>query len=124
MRLHHVQVSCPPGGEEIARRFWVDGMGLVEVTKPAALASRGGVWFRASDGAEIHVGVEADFRPATKAHPALVVDDRATLAAIADRLESLGFSPDQRERRTFEGHLRFHVADGHGNRVEVLAPAG
>ena len=35
MRLHHVQVSCPPGGEDAARGFWVDALGLVEVSQAA-----------------------------------------------------------------------------------------
>ena len=125
MRLHHVQVACPPGGEDAARRFYADGLGLREVDKPAELAARGGAWFRAFDGsgvvtAEIHVGVEDPFVPARKAHPALLVDD---LEAVAGRLRSLGFEVDESQRTTFPGHLRFHTFDGHGNRVEVLQRA-
>ena len=76
MRLHHVQVACPRGGEDAARRFYGDGLGLTEVAKPEALAGRGGVWFRSYDAeggtvAELHVGVEEPFAPARKAHPAL-----------------------------------------------------
>jgi catechol 2,3-dioxygenase-like lactoylglutathione lyase family enzyme len=131
MRLHHVQVACPPGGEDAARRFYADGLGLAEVAKPPALAGRGGCWFRSlvRDGsggvvvaAEIHVGVEEPFSPARKAHPALVVDDAEELDALSDRLEALGFDVDRTERETFDGHLRFHTVDGAGNRVEVLAP--
>jgi len=117
MRLHHVQVSCPPGGEDAARRFYADGLGLVEVDKPAALATRGGCWFRGGD-VELHVGVEESFAPARKAHPALLVDD---LDATAVRLGELGFEVDRREETTFPGYRRFHTADGNGNRVEVLA---
>ena len=122
MRLHHVQVACPRGGEADARRFWVDGLGMTEVDKPAALAGRGGCWFRAHDAsgevtAELHVGVEEPFTPARKAHPAFVVDD---LATVATRLHSLGFEVDDSQRDTFPGHLRFHTFDAHGNRVEVL----
>ncbi|MFC7492693.1 MULTISPECIES: VOC family protein [unclassified Nocardioides] len=120
MRLHHVQVACPRGGEDAARRFYADGLGLAEVPKPADLAGRGGAWFR-RDGVEIHVGVEDPFAPARKAHPALVVDDVATLEAMAERLTGLGFEVDWRERRTFAGYERFHTFDAHGNRVEVLA---
>ena len=121
--LHHVQVACPPGGEEAARRFYVDGLGLTEVEKPAALRGRGGVWFRSYDRAgdvtaELHVGVEETFVPARKAHPAFLVDD---LDAAVARLRAAGFEADERERTTFEGYLRFHAADPHGNRVEVLA---
>ena len=50
MRLHHVQVACPPGGEDAARRFYADGLGMTEVDKPADLVARGGCWFRAYDG--------------------------------------------------------------------------
>jgi catechol 2,3-dioxygenase-like lactoylglutathione lyase family enzyme len=127
MRLHHVQVACPAGGEEEARRFYADGLGMVEVAKPAALAARGGCWFRVYDengavAAEIHVGVEDPFRPARKAHPALVVDDVAALDRLAERLRSAGHEVDTSERESFGGHLRFHAFDLHGNRVEVLAP--
>ena len=122
MRLHHVQVACPAGGEGAARRFYADGLGLTEVEKPVALRGRGGVWFRAYDAdglltAEVHVGVEEPFAPARKAHPAFLVEDREV---VADRLRLAGFEPDDRERETFEGYLRFHAFDPHGNRVEVL----
>ena len=125
MRLHHVQVACPPGGEAAARRFYSDALGLTEVDKPADLAARGGCWFRAYDGsgavtAELHVGVEDPFAPARKAHPAFVVDD---LDAVATRLRAGGFEVDEDQRTTFPGHLRLHAFDAHGNRVEVLQPA-
>ena len=91
MRLHHVQVACPPGGEDGARRFYGDGLGLTEVEKPEDLRARGGCWFRAyGDGgavlAEIHVGVEDPFVPARKAHPALLLADVAELEATGARL--------------------------------------
>jgi len=127
MRLHHVQVACPPGGEAAARRFYADGLGMTEVEKPAALAGRGGAWFRSYDAAgavtaEIHIGVEDPFTPARKAHPALVLATVADLEATAARLDALGFDADWRERRTFPGYQRFHVYDGAGNRVELLSP--
>ena len=127
MRFHHVQVSCPPGGDDEARRFYADGLGLTEVAKPPALAARGGCWFRAYDGngavvAEIHVGVERPFAPARKAHPALLVDDVATLDLLAARLRAADHPVDEAERDSFAGHRRFHTTDPHGNRVEVLAP--
>ena len=120
--LHHLQVACPPGGEDGARGFYAGCLGLTEVDKPAALQERGGVWFRGYDArgavaAEIHVGVEKPFAPARKAHPAFVVED---LDAIIDALVAAGFGVDQRERDTFSGYRRVHTHDAAGNRVEVL----
>ena len=122
MRLHHVQVACPPGGEDAARAFYGAALGLTEVPKPEPLRGRGGAWFRAYDEAgnvtaEIHVGVEDPFAPARKAHPALVVDD---LDAVVGRIVAGGFAVDDSERDSFPGHRRVHVADGAGNRVELL----
>lgn len=129
MRLHHVQVAMPRGQEETARRFYAEAVGLTEVEKPADLAARGGCWFRAlgpdgSAAAEIHVGVEDPFVPARKAHPALVLDSEAELEAMAARIQDAGFPLSWEERESFEGYLRFHAADGFGNRLEVLTPLG
>lgn len=126
MRLHHVQVACPPGGEDAARRFYADGLALTEVPKPETLAGRGGCWFRSHDvdgavTAEIHVGVEDPFAPARKAHPALALDSVSALELTADRLQAAGFDVDWRERHTFDGYERCHTFDGAGNRVELLA---
>ena len=123
MRLHHVQVACPPGGEDAARRFYSDALGLTEVEKPVALRGRGGAWFRGYDdsgtvSAEIHVGVEEPFAPARKAHPALLVDD---LDATAERLRAAGFEVDDSQRDTFPPYQRLDTRDPHGNRVELLA---
>jgi catechol 2,3-dioxygenase-like lactoylglutathione lyase family enzyme len=126
MRLHHVQVACPPGAEDDARRFYRDGLGMSEVEKPDDLRGRGGAWFRAFDSrgevtAEIHIGVEEPFAPARKAHPAILLDSVAELEVVAARLRALGFDVDWSQRRTFPGHDRLHTFDAHGNRVEVLA---
>ena len=127
MRLHHVQVACPAGGEDAARRFYAEGLGLTEVDKPAELAGRGGAWFRSYDAdgevvAELHVGVDEPFAAARKAHPAFVVSDAAELDAVATRLGALGYDVDERERHSFPGYERFHVFDAAGNRVEMLSP--
>lgn len=115
MRLDHVQVSCPPGGEEVARAFYRDALGMAELEKPPLLAARGGCWFK--DGtAEVHVGVEENFSPALKAHPALAVDD---LDALAETLLGKGY-PVKWDNDTIPGRRRFHTADGHGNRVEIV----
>ena len=117
MRLHHVQVSCPAGGEHAARRFYRELLGLPEVGKPPALAVRGGCWFRGPD-VEVHVGVEEPLRPARKAHPAFVVR-REELDALADRLVAAGHPVDWDD--DLPGYRRFYTADGSGNRVELLA---
>ena len=126
MRLHHVQVACPPGGEDDARRFYGEGLGLTEVPKPAVLAGRGGAWFRSYDAegavvAELHVGVEDPFAPARKAHPAFLLGTVLEVEAVAARLVALGFVVDLAERHTFPGFQRFHAHDPAGNRVEVLS---
>ena len=128
MRLHHVQVACAPGTEDAARRFYADGLGLTEVEKPEDLRAKGGAWFRAYDAegtvsAEIHVGVEDPFVPAQKAHPALQSGSVRELEDVAARLEELGFTVDWSQRHNFPGNERCHTVDGHGNRVELLAPA-
>jgi catechol 2,3-dioxygenase-like lactoylglutathione lyase family enzyme len=116
MRLHHVQVCCPAGGEDAARWFYAEGLGIPEVEKPPVLAARGGCWFR-GDSVEVHIGVEKDFRPATKGHPAFVVEDIDELAVrLAERDFPVSWDDE------FPGYRRFYTADGNGNRVEVLAP--
>lgn len=112
--LHHVQVSCPAGGENAARRFYGAALGIPEVEKPPVLAARGGCWFR-SDRVEVHVGVEEDFAAARKAHPAFLVDD---IDATAVRVEGTGFPVTWDD--DFPGYRRFYTADGNGNRVEIL----
>lgn len=116
VRLHHVQLSCPPGGESAARRFYAGALGLTEVSKPTVLAARGGVWFRDPD-VEVHVGVEADFAPARKAHPAFAVID---IDGVAQRVGAAGFPVAW--DGDLPGHRRFYTEDGAGNRMEILQP--
>jgi catechol 2,3-dioxygenase-like lactoylglutathione lyase family enzyme len=106
MQLDHVQVAAPPGCEEDARAFYGGVLGLREVDKPDALRARGGVWFE-----QLHVGVEQDFRPARKAHPAFAVDDLDALAARIGEVEWDDAVP---------GVRRFYVSDPFGNRLEFV----
>ena len=112
--IEHVQLAMPPGGEPTACEFYAGLLGLPERTKPPALAARGGCWFEAP-GVKVHVGVEADFRPAQKAHPALLVDDLAALqtALAAAGVESV---PDE----PADGRKRCFVSDPFGNRIELI----
>ena len=118
--IHHVQVACPEGGEAAERAFYGDALGWVELEKPPILQRRGGCWFRVPgrggpDG-ELHVGVEDDFRPALKAHPAIVVDVDATAA----KLQAGGYPVDWADETEIPGRRRFHSRDGVGNRIEFL----
>lgn len=113
--LDHVQLALPAGGEEAARAFYSDLLGLGEVEKPEPLKSRGGVWFAGPDFG-LHLGVETPFAPAKKAHPAFRVEGPETLAS---RFEVAGVEvlwdtalPEVR---------RFYASDPFGNRLEFLA---
>ncbi|MFI5484323.1 MULTISPECIES: VOC family protein [Micromonospora] len=117
--IHHVQLACPRGSEDASRSFYVGVLGLTEKPKPPVLAARGGCWFT-GHGAELHLGVEDDFRPARKAHPALLWPD---LDALADRLTAAGH-PVTWGDDELPGMRRFHTEDVHGNRLEFLAPLG
>jgi len=112
--LDHVQLAMPPGGEDEARAFYVGVLGLVEQPKPPLLAARGGCWF--GDGpVKLHLGVEQDFRPARKAHPALVVDDLR--AFVAERGLDVRWSDE------IPGTVRCHLDDPFGNRIELVEDA-
>jgi catechol 2,3-dioxygenase-like lactoylglutathione lyase family enzyme len=114
--IHHVQLACPPGSEDVLRAFYHGVLGLDEIPKPPALAPRGGCWFRGS-GIELHLGVEQDFHPARRAHPGLLVHG---LGEWANRLRAAGFAvrPDD----GFPGMRRFYTEDAVGNRLEFLEP--
>jgi catechol 2,3-dioxygenase-like lactoylglutathione lyase family enzyme len=111
-----VQVAAPAGGEDAARRFYGGLLGLAELEKPEALRGRGGVWF-ACGTHQLHVGVEPDFSPATKAHPALLVD-LSDLEQLAERLREAGV--EVRWDEAIPNVRRFYVADPWGSRIELI----
>jgi Predicted dioxygenase of extradiol dioxygenase family len=112
--IDHVQLSMPVGGEDEARAFYGGVLGVREVSKPKALAGRGGAWF-AGRSVAIHLGVEADFRPASKAHPAFLVDD---LAIVRERLTQAGVAIDEDDSGL--PVRRCYVHDPFGNRIELV----
>ena len=112
--LDHVQLAMPAGREDEAEAFYAGLLGLERRAKPEPLAARGGCWF-ANRALQLHLGVDPDFRPATKAHPALVVDDLAALVAVLERA-GVAFRPDHE----LPGISRGYVDDPFGNRIELL----
>jgi catechol 2,3-dioxygenase-like lactoylglutathione lyase family enzyme len=114
VRIDHVQLAMPAGGEAAARKFYGELLGIPEREKPQPFAARGGVWFERGE-LKLHLGIEADFRPAKKAHPALCVEG---LAALIARVRAAGVTATEDE--PFEGHARAYVEDPFGNRIELI----
>lgn len=112
--LDHVQLAIPQGSEGQCRAFYVALLGMTELEKPPVLAARGGLWL-GSGAAEIHLGVEQEFRPARKAHPALLVAD---LDGLAQRLGDAGHTVTWDE--TLPATRRFFTNDPLGNRLEFI----
>jgi catechol 2,3-dioxygenase-like lactoylglutathione lyase family enzyme len=113
--IDHVQIAIPVGGEERARPFYRDLLGLTEVPKPADMAGRGGAWFVAGS-VNVHLGVEKEFRANDKAHVAFLVADPIGLAETARKA---GFTV--KDDDTLPGCVRAFLYDPFGNRIEVLA---
>ncbi|SFS20981.1 VOC family protein [Yoonia litorea] len=113
--LDHIQMALPAGAEEVMRKFYCESLGMREVAKPEPLRGRGGFWAVAGT-AQVHFGVDPDFHPAKKAHPAFIIDD---LNALAERLKVHGHPV------TWDTSLptvtRCFTADPVGNRIELIA---
>ena len=114
--IEHVQLAMPLGREE-ARAFYAGLLGMAEVAKPAHLTARGGVWFEAGE-VKVHLGVEEDFRPARKAHPAFVVAD---LEELVERLREAGH--EVAKDQPLAGWQQVYTADPFGNRIELMEHA-
>lgn len=115
-RIDHVQLAMPAGREADAIAFYERVLGIPHVPKPDHLAVRGGCWFERG-ALKVHLGVDADFRPARKAHPALIVDD---VRGLADAVAAAGGEVIDDE--PLEGYDRVYVHDPFGNRIELLQP--
>jgi len=115
LAIDHVQLAMPAGQEEKARDFYVGILGFIEIPKPPQLAARGGAWFQ-TRSVQLHLGVEADFRPARKAHPAFLVDD---LDSLISRVQEDGYEIDT-SQPPLDGYQRAHIFDPFGNRIELM----
>ena len=114
LHLDHIQLAMPEGGEAAARRFYGVLLGLAEIEKPDNLKKRGGCWFE-KGAIKVHLGVEQDFRPARKAHPAFLASDLKSLVA---HLEQAGVTA--RRDEPLPGYDRVYVDDPFGNRIELM----
>jgi catechol 2,3-dioxygenase-like lactoylglutathione lyase family enzyme len=114
--LDHVQLAMPAGREDDARRFYSGLLGLPEIVKPPELAKRGGAWFE-NGSVKIHLGVDADFHPARKAHPGILIDG---LRELVTRLRDAGHTVT--DDQPLPGYDRVYVHDPFGNRLELLEP--
>lgn len=112
--IDHVQIAIPMGGEEQGRAFFGNLLELTELRKPMDMAARGGCWF-VTGSHQIHLGIEADFRAAKKAHVALGTD---TLDALRARLEGAGYKTENDS--DVDGRRRFFTHDPFGNRIEFM----
>ena len=117
--IDHVQLAIPGGGEALARQFYGDLLGLTEIPKPPNLAARGGAWFQCGS-LQLHLGVESEFRPAKKAHPALLVRDLTNLLKV---LTAAGCEVTY-DSEPVQGCDRAFTSDPFGNRVELVEPRG
>lgn len=115
LSIDHVQLTMPVGGEAKARSFYIEQLGFAEILKPPELAKRGGAWFQ-SGNVQLHLGVEAEFRAARKAHPAFLVEDLDSLIAS---LQTAGYETDT-SQPPFDGYKRAHIFDPFGNRIELM----
>ncbi|MEK4005212.1 VOC family protein [Paenibacillus sp. FSL H3-0333] len=114
--LDHVQLAAPEGCEAEARKFFNGLLGWAEIPKPELLQKRGGVWFQCGTH-QVHIGVQRDFVPATKAHPAFHVQH---LNELREHLLQNDIQVTDDEARADEGVKRFYINDPFGNRLEFL----
>jgi catechol 2,3-dioxygenase-like lactoylglutathione lyase family enzyme len=112
--IDHIQIAAPQGCETAARDFYGVLLGLRELEKPEPLRARGGCWFECGPQ-QLHIGVEGDFRPAKKAHPAFVVSNFDDL-----RQALLAHGVKVTDDTSIPGIRRFHAEDPWGNRLEFL----
>lgn len=115
--IDHVQVAIPPGADDAARAFYGGVLGLPEIPKPAPLNASGGVWF-VTGATQLHIGGQAGFVPAKKAHPAFIVEDFDGYCALLRTHQVL-----VRDEAPVAGRRRAGIEDPFGNRIELIEAA-
>jgi catechol 2,3-dioxygenase-like lactoylglutathione lyase family enzyme len=120
-RLQHTSVPMPPGGDDRARAFYGDVLGMREIQKPEGLAAMTVVWFAANDdGDEVHVFKEEQLGPNSAAqHLCLEVDD---IEAYKTRLREHGY--EVRVPETIYNRPRLFVRDPFDNLIELVEIRG
>lgn len=116
MTIHgiaHIQLAIPRGGEDEARRFYSELLGLRELPKPESLLDRGGIWFQCGMQ-EVHCGIEDPVAPSRR-HPAFLVTGLRDLRSL---LEAAGI--ETQDERQLPGYTRFYATDPFGNRLEFM----
>lgn len=114
--IDHIQLAAPEGCEDEARNFFAKLLGWTEIPKPENLRKRGGVWFQCGIH-QVHIGVQKDFVPATKAHPAFQVSQ---LDELQRYLMNLNIQTIPDDVRDDEGVKRCYLNDPFGNRLEFI----
>ena len=114
LNIDHVQIAIPIASEDRARAFYSGVLGFTEVDKPPQMSVRKSIWFIAGT-VNLHLGIEPDFTPAKRAHPAFVVEGLDKILAACERA-GISIKPDT----SFNGFRRVHVFDPFGNRLELM----
>ncbi|NBI29252.1 VOC family protein [Chengkuizengella marina] len=114
LHIDHVQLAAPKDSEDQARQFYGNVLGMKEKPKPEKLKIRGGVWFQCGIH-QVHIGIQENFQPAKKAHPAIEVKH---VIELGEHLKKHGL--EVKEDYEIEGVKRFFINDPFGNRLEFL----
>lgn len=120
VRIQHVSIPMPEGGNEEARAFYGGKLGLQEKPVPSSLSVDELVWFRlGDDGGELHVFTESGESKSPGQHLCMQVDD---IQAWRDDLTSNGV--DIEETQSIVNRPRFFIRDPFGNRIEITQVLG
>ncbi len=121
LAIDYVRMAMPKGGEERARAFYGDVLGMTELKRPAAISADAGVWFSGGEGGavQLRLGAEAEFEPAVSSHPAVLVAD---IDGLAERLEASGHVVVRDDE--LDSLRRLFCVDPFGNRLEFVEAFG